>query len=152
MFPAGRGGTVRYKEVNHCLWIPPLTGHLLQVPGSSSRGRGQRLVVSGAEPKARQTEVGASDSYIEQGGSGFPDIGKYLIGGGAIVHYVRVRDMGPGAANEEGVGRIPPQGGPQADGVTTAEGKGLRLGLLPAGRFDGGGGFAGGGYLRLPTP
>ena len=96
--------------------------------------------------------MGAADSYIEQGGSGFPDIETYLIGRGAIVPDVQVRDIGPGAANEEGVGRIPPQGSPQADGVKTAEGAGLRLGLLPTEGFDGGGGFAGGGYLRLPTP
>ena len=60
--------------------------------------------------------------------------------------------MGPGAAYEEGVGRIPPQDGPQADGTKTTEGAGRRLGLPPAGGFDGGGGFTGGGYLRLPPP
>ena len=37
--------------------------------------------------------------------------------------------MGPGAAHEEGVGWIPPQGGLQADGAATVEGSGLRLGL-----------------------
>ena len=62
--------------------------------------------------------------------------------------------MGPDAAHEEDVGRIPPQGGLQPDGVATAEGAGWRLGLPPppAGVCDGGGGFAGGGYLRLLPP
>ena len=39
--------------------------------------------------------------------------------------------MGPDAAHEEGAGRIPPQGGPQADGEVTAERKGRRAGLPP---------------------
>ena len=39
--------------------------------------------------------------------------------------------MGPDAAHEEDVGRIPPQGGLQPDGVATAEGAGWRLGLPP---------------------
>ena len=37
--------------------------------------------------------------------------------------------MGPDAAHEEGVGRIPPQGGPQDYGSGTVEGKIRRLGL-----------------------
>ena len=36
--------------------------------------------------------------------------------------------MGPDAAYEEGVGQIPPQGGPQADGTATPEGAGRSLG------------------------
>ena len=57
--------------------------------------------------------------------------------------------MGPDAAHEEGVGRILPQGGPQADGAATVEGARRRLGLPPAGGGYGGGGFAGGVDLRL---
>ena len=60
--------------------------------------------------------------------------------------------MGTEAAHEESVGRIPTQGGPQADQEATAEGKGMRLGLPIDGECNGGGGFAGGGYLRLPPP
>ena len=78
-----------------------------------------------------------------------PDIGTYLLAGSSIGHSVRVRDMGPDAAHKEGVGRIPPQGGPQADGAATVEGAGRRLGLTPYGGCDGRGGFAGGGYLCL---
>ena len=96
--------------------------------------------------------MGAVDLDIEQGGSGCPDIGTDLLGGSAIGNAVRVRDMGPDTAHEEGVGRIPPQGGPQADGAETAEGMGRRMVLPPAGGCDGRGGFAGHGDLRLPPP
>ena len=61
--------------------------------------------------------MGASDSYIDQGGRRCPDIGKYLLGSDAIGPTIWVRDMGPDAAYEEGVGRIPPQDGPQDFGT-----------------------------------
>ena len=56
--------------------------------------------------------MGTADSEIKQGGIGCPDIGTYLLGGSTIGHAEWVRDMGPDAAHEDGVGRIPPQGGP----------------------------------------
>ena len=56
------------------------------------------MVVSDAQPQARQTELGVADSYIDQGGSGCPDIGTYFLCGGAIGPAIRVRDMGPDAA------------------------------------------------------
>ena len=96
--------------------------------------------------------MGPADSDIEQGGSGFQDIGTYLFGGGAIGHAVRVRYMVPDATHEEGFGRIPTPGGPQADGAATVEGAGRRMDLPPSGGYDGGGGFAGGGNLLLPSP
>ena len=126
--------------------------NLLQVHGASACERGRRLAVSGSQPQARQTEVGAADSYIDQGGSGCPDIGTDLLGGGAIGTAVRVRDMGPDAAYEEGIGRIPPQGCLQSDGTEAMEGAGQRLDLPPYGGCDGGGGVAGVGDLRLLSP
>ena len=60
--------------------------------------------------------------------------------------------MGPEAAHEEGVGKIPPQGGLQADGVATVEGVGRRLGLPPSGRYNNRGGLTIGGELCLPPP
>ena len=51
--------------------------------------------------------------------------------------------MSPDAAYEEGVGHIPPQGGPQDDGTATAEGSVRRLVLPPYGGCDGGSGVAG---------
>ena len=57
--------------------------------------------------------------------------------------------MIPDAAIEEGVGRIPPQGGLQADGTEAMEGAVRRLSLPPYGGFDGGARVAGVGDLRL---
>ena len=75
--------------------------------------------------------------YIEHRGSGCQDIKKDLLCGGAIVHDVWVRDMGPDTVYEECVGWIPPQGGPQADGAATNDGAVRRLGLTPAGGLYG---------------
>ena len=47
------------------------------------------------QPPVRKTELGADDSGNEQGGSGCPDIGAYILGGGRIGPDIRVRDMGP---------------------------------------------------------
>ena len=60
--------------------------------------------------------------------------------------------MGPDTPHEEVFGRIPPQGGPQAERVETAEGKGQRLGLPPTGGYYGGDGISGSGDLRLLPP
>ena len=58
--------------------------------------------------------------------------------------------MSTDAAHEEGVGRIPPQCGPQDDGEATTEVAVQRLGLTPDGGRDGGDGFSGGGDLNIP--
>ena len=58
--------------------------------------------------------------------------------------------MGPDSAHEEDFGRIPPHGGPQADGEATAERTGLRVGLPPSGGCNVGGRLVGVGDLRLP--
>ena len=139
-------------EENNCILYPPLLGNLLQVYGVSSCDRGLQLAVSGAQPQVRHTEVGAADSYIDHGGSGCPDIGTDLLGGGAISPVIQVKDMGPDASYEEGIGRIPPQGGPQADGTASVEGVGQTLVLNPYGGCNGGGGVTGVGDLRLPSP
>ena len=52
----------------------------------------------------------------------------------------------------EGVGRIPPQGGPQNDGEETSVREGRSVDIPPAGGHDGEGRTAGGGDLRLPPP
>ena len=57
--------------------------------------------------------------------------------------------MGPDAAHEEGVGRIPPQDSPQDGGEVTAERTGRRVDLPPTGGYDGGVGLTGGGGIRL---
>ena len=48
-------------------------------------------------------------------------MGTDSLGGGAIGPYIRVRYTSPHAAYEEGVGRIPPQGGPQDDRTAALE-------------------------------
>ena len=60
--------------------------------------------------------------------------------------------MGPDASHEEGVGRIPPQGGPQDDGEATVERTERSVVLTPAGGFDDGGGIARDGDLQLLQP
>ena len=60
--------------------------------------------------------------------------------------------MDPDAAHELGVGQIPPQGGPQADGMATAKGLVRRLGLPTSGVCDGGSGVAGDGDLNIRPP
>ena len=72
--------------------------------------------------------MGTDDSYIDQGGIGCPDIGTDLLGGCEIGTDIQVRDMGPDAAYEEGIGRITPQGCLKADGTAAVEGAGRMLG------------------------
>ena len=60
--------------------------------------------------------------------------------------------MSPDNTYEEGVGRIPPQGGLKADVTATAEGPVQRLGLPTSGGCDGISGVAGDGDLRLRPP
>ena len=52
----------------------------------------------------------------------------------------------------EVVGRIPPQGGPQADVEATSAREGWRVGIPPSGGCNGGGGAAGVVDLHLPPP
>ena len=58
--------------------------------------------------------------------------------------------MGDDTPHWEGLGRILPQGGPQADGEATSEREVWCMGLPPSGGRDGGGGIVGGGYPCLP--
>ena len=90
--------------------------------GASSCSRGQQLAVSGAQPQAHQTEVGVSESDIDQRGIGCPYIGTYLLGSGAIGSSIQVIDMGTDAAYEKGVGQIPPLGGLQYYRMEAVEG------------------------------
>ena len=62
--PGGGGGPGGDGEGTHYLRIPPIPGHLLQVPEASSCSRGQRLAGSGARTLARQKEVGTANSGV----------------------------------------------------------------------------------------
>ena len=108
MLPGGGGGLGGDVESNHCLRSPPLPCHLLQVSGASSCRRGRQLAGSGAQPPARQAEVGADNSGAEQEGSGCQDIGTDLFSGGTSSPDIRARYMGPDTAYPKGVGWIPP--------------------------------------------
>ena len=60
--------------------------------------------------------------------------------------------MSTDATYQEGVGKIAPQGGPQADGMATTEGLVLRLVITTSGGCDGVIGVEGDGDLRLRLP
>ena len=79
---------------------------------------------------------------IEQVGVGCPDLGTDILGGGAVGPAIRIIEVGDEATYWECVGRIPPQGGTQAD----------REAIYPSGRRNGRSGTTGGAYLRLPPP
>ena len=73
----------------------------------------------------------------------------------AVVNFgnvVRVGDVGDELPYWEGVGRIPPQGGPQADREATSSREVQCVDITPNGGRDDGGGTVGGGDLRLPPP
>ena len=96
--------------------------------------------------------MGEADAGIEQGGGGCRDLGPDILGGGSVGPVVQVIHMDDDAAHWEGVGRIPPQGGPQADREATSEREGRSVDIPPSGGRDDGSGTSGGGDLRLPTP
>ena len=62
-----------------------------------------------------------------------PYLGPDLLGGGSVGHDIRVKDMGDDTPHWEGFGRIPPQGGTQADREATWEREGWCMGTHPAG-------------------
>ena len=70
-------------------------------------------------------ELGMDFLGPDQGGSGCPDIGEDLHGGGSSGHALRVGDMSNETAHQEVFGDIPPQGGTQAYRETTFEWTGL---------------------------
>ena len=63
--------------------------------------------------------MGVANLDFDWGGSGCPDLRPDLLGGSTTGHALRFVVMGPNTTNEEGVGQITPQGGPQADREAT---------------------------------
>ena len=147
--PGGGGGTGGDRVGDYSLWDPPRPSHLLQVSCESPLCGGQRLASGGQQPSEITAEVGADDSILELGWCGFPDLGEDLPGSGSVGHNLLVRDVGHDTPHWEGLGRIPPQGGPQADGEETSERTGRSMGLPPAGGSDDRGGTTVGGDVRL---
>ena len=63
---------------------------------------------------------------------------------------VQVGDVGDDTTHRKGVGRVPPQCGPQADWEATSAREGRHVDLPLSGGSNGGGGTTGGGDLHLP--
>ena len=63
--------------------------------------------------------MGAAFQGVEQGWFVCPYLGDNLRGSGSVGSVVWVIYMGDDTTYWEDSGRIPPQGGPQADGMTT---------------------------------
>ena len=66
------------------------------------------------------TEVGVTVYGVGQGGRGCPYLGENLRGGGSGGSVVWVGDVDDDTAHWVDSGRIPSQGGPQADRVATS--------------------------------
>ena len=65
--------------------------------------------------------MGVSNKGYVQVGYRFPDLIPNLLISVPVGHVVRVGDVGDETLHWEGVGRIPQQGGLQADGEATPE-------------------------------
>ena len=65
--------------------------------------------------------MGVAVYGVDQGGCGCPDLGEDLHGSAASGHDIRVVDVVNDTVSWDSLGRIPPQGGPQADGETNSE-------------------------------
>ena len=144
-----RRGHGRGQRWRHSLWDNPRPSQLLQVYWESYLGGVRRLDSGGQKPLESTEEVGTNEKRAEQGGCGCPGLGKYLLRGVPVGHVVRVGDVGHYPTHWEDFGRIPPQGGPQADGEATSTRKGQCMGIPPSGGNSGGCKTEGGGDLRL---
>ena len=99
----------------------------------------------GQKPEKGKAVVGVTDKGSGKKGDGCPDLGPYILGGGTVGIVVRLGDVVDDPTHWEGVGRIPTQGGPQADREVTSAREIWCVDISPAGVCDGGGGAAGGG-------
>ena len=69
---------------------------------------------------------------LDQGRRRYPDLRTYILGGGEFGPVIRIRDVGDDDMHWEGVGRIPPHGGPKADRETTLDREGWNVDIPPA--------------------
>ena len=63
--------------------------------------------------------MGKDVEYYRAGGSGHPELRKFLQGGGSIKPTVRRGVLGDVPSYWEGPGRVPQQGGPPAENNTS---------------------------------
>ena len=94
--------------------------------------------------------MGTAVQGLEQGGCGCPELGENLRGVDSDCHDVQFRDVCDETTHWECFGRIPSQGGPQADGTTTLERARRWIFVSSAGVIDGGDGITGGGDIHIP--
>ena len=59
--------------------------------------------------------MGAADAGVDQVGGGCPNLEPDILSGGSVGPVVWIRDVRDDTAHWGGIGRIPPQGGLQAD-------------------------------------
>ena len=96
--------------------------------------------------------MGVTDEVDGNRGCGCPDLVPDIIDGVTVIIVLQVGDEGDDPTHWEGVGRIPTQGDPQADGESTLAREVWSVDIPPSGGRDGEDGTAGGGDLRLPPP
>ena len=77
--------------------------------------------------------MSATVQGIRKGGRRCIDLRKNIRGRGPGSPVLWVGDVGNDTTHWEGVERIPPQGGPQAEGTEILEGKGWEVGIPPYG-------------------
>ena len=87
----------------------------------------------GAQPTEGATEVGKTVQGIGKGVCGCPYARNNLCGSGPGGSPPWVGYVGDDTAHCEGFGRIPPQGGQQANGTATLDREGQEVGVSPAG-------------------
>ena len=80
--------------------------------------------------------MGEADTVLEQGGGRFPELRPNIIGGDSVGPLVWVGDVGDDSVHQEGVGQIPPQGGPQTEREATPEKERRSVDTTPAGGRD----------------
>ena len=129
--PGGGGGTGGGGGKFHSPWGPPRPSQFLQVTREGSLGGLRQLVGGGTQPAEGMDEVGDADASHDQGGGGCPDLGTDILGSGPVGPTVRIIDVGDGATHQDGVGRIPPQGGLQADRGATLGMEGQSVEIPP---------------------
>ena len=104
--------------ITHRSLDTPCPDQLLQVPWDKPLASGIRLDSGGPQPSKETAEVGVAVQGVDQGGCRCLDIGEDLCGSAASGHDIRVVDVVNDKLSWDSFGRIPPQGGPQADGET----------------------------------
>ena len=84
--------------------------------------------------------MGAANDGADQGGCVLPDLESDILGGGTVSYVVQFGEVDDDPLHWGGIGWIPSQVGPQADGEANLVKEVLRVGIPPSGGCYGGGG------------